>query len=328
MSSEVMLAGYNGWVKMYLMDPGTPYDSDGESVQNHADKGVLIHVTNATLSRQRMVPTLRSYYLPFEERDEPQGEEGGETPSSDSAGVDLPAKSQIICGDGCFTFSGEISFELTEGASKAFIVENMFKRNSWIAIEIFDQQQVIKIFNCVWENVTISCASNSLVSMSISYQTNNGYSENLQVIPSGDAGITYDENDFLIPYWECGHQDGFVEFSITFSRSVTQVFLNNDLCVASYLRPGLVEITLSATMLDYVKYLSNNGIMEIKIGSFRSISLLWSKLMTMQYNMSSLTDVGVKTYTWNSIANTPDEPIFQINTFGESGGDPPSPPGG
>jgi len=146
--------------------------------------------------------------------------------------------------------------------------------------------------------------------MSMSFQSNNGYHNNLNVVKANvNPSISYKESDLLVPYWTCGHE-GFSEFSMTFNRNVTPIFLNNDLQVPSYLRPGLIDVSLQATTIEYVENWNDN--LNIHVGSQHGIRLITSNLMSKQYNMSSMTDTGPKTYTWNSIAMNAEDSIFTI----------------
>lgn len=301
---DIFVVGYDGWVTLKSEPSLTPYQNDmGNSklVQNDVINnkfGRLLQVTSASVSRATQVPMLNSYYLPFLDAD--------------------TAKSPIRVGPNLYTFSGELAFEATYGVVDEFFNNDFFSRSSWFWVSFFDGQNTMLMPNCVWSSITITCAPNSLVAMSISFQSNNGYLEELQ-ISNGNANedIYYDESDLLIPYWTCGHE-WFSEFSITFNRSVSPVFLNNDLTVPSYLRPGIVDVSLQATTIEYVENWEDE--MDIKIGctplgsplNTHGIKLLMSNLMSKQYNMSSMTDTGAKTYTWNSIAMNAQDSIFEI----------------
>lgn len=301
---DIFVVGYDGWVTLKSEPSLTPYQngaSNSKLVQNGMSNnkfGRLLQVINASVSRATQVPTLNSYYLPFLDSD--------------------TAKSPIRVGPNLYTFSGELTFEATYGVVDEFFNDDFFSRSSWFWVSFFDGQNTMLMPNCVWSSVTITCAPNSLVTMSISFQSNNGYLEELQ-ISSGNANddIYYDESDLLIPYWTCGHE-WFSEFSITFNRNVSPIFLNNDFTVPSYLRPGIVDVSLQATTIEYVENWEDE--MDIKIGCTPSgstpnthgIKLLMSNLMSKQYNMSTMTDTGAKTYTWNSIAMNAQDSIFEI----------------
>ena len=291
---DIFVVGYDGWVTL-KREPSSTHYQNGAS---NSKLGRLLQVTSASVSRTTQVPTLNSYYLPFLDSD--------------------TAKSPIRVGPNLYTFSGELTFEATYGVVDEFFNDDFFSRSSWFWVSFFDGQNTMLMSNCVWSSVTITCAPNSLVTIGISFQSNNGYLEELQ-ISNGNANedIYYDENDLLIPYWTCGHE-WFSEFSITFSRNVSPVFLNNGLTVPSYLRPGIVDVSLQATTIEYVENWEDE--MDIKIGctplgsplNTHGIKLLMSNLMSKQYNMSSMTDTGAKTYTWNSIAMNAQDSIFEI----------------
>ena len=291
---DIFVVGYDGWVTL-KREPSSTHYQNGAS---NSKLGRLLQVTSASVSRTTQVPTLNSYYLPFLDSD--------------------TAKSPIRVGPNLYTFSGELTFEATYGVVDEFFNDDFFSRSSWFWVSFFDGQNTMLMSNCVWSSVTITCAPNSLVTIGISFQSNNGYLEELQ-ISNGNANedMYYDENDLLIPYWTCGHE-WFSEFSITFSRNVSPVFLNNGLTVPSYLRPGIVDVSLQATTIEYVENWEDE--MDIKIGctplgsplNTHGIKLLMSNLMSKQYNMSSMTDTGAKTYTWNSIAMNAQDSIFEI----------------
>ena len=210
---------------------------------------------------------------------------------------------------------------------KNFINDDFLERSSLFSTSFFDGQKACSVTNCVWSSIQLQCAPGSLVNMSISYQSNNGYLNSLQVFDMDiDNSLTYDETDLLIPYWTCGHDD-FLEFGINFERSVTPVFLNGDLEVASYLRPGLVNVSLNATTLEYIdsweeeiKISIGEGEKASSSGGNKSggqsvkkcITLYKSVLQSCQYSMSSMNDTGAKTYTWSSISEDAKERVFKI----------------
>lgn len=273
---DIFKVGYNGWVKIKKHLSGTSYYNGVFPTD-----GTMLQVTSASLTRQRNLPTVTSYYLPFNDN------------TND-------AKSQILLGLGTYNFSGELSFELTNGSLKEFLNDDFLKRNSFFSMSFFDGERGCKTTNCVWSNIQIQCSPGNLVNVSMSYLCNNGYRDDFQIIDSDENNeLTYDETDLLVPYWTCGH-DEFQEFSIGFERSVTPVYLNGDLNVASYLRPGLVTINLSATTIEQVD--AWDSIMDIHFGTNHGIRLLKSRLISSQYNMSSMSDTGAKTYTWQSLS--------------------------
>lgn len=303
-NDDIFIVGYGGWVKVNVQPRGSYYENwrnekDDKNILEFASRGKMFQVTSASVTRQTNLPIVNSYYLPYEH-------DGSAIEGSD----DAVARSQILLGNGTYTFSGEISFELTNGAMDEFFASDFFERNTLFSVSFFDGQNTCVLSNCVWSNFQLQCSPSNLVSASISYQSNNGYVNGLKVFGMDVCPeLAYDENDLLVPYWQCGHGE-FQEFGIGFERSVTPVFLNGDIEVASYLRPGLITISLNATTVEYIE--DWEEALDIRFGSTHGIRLLKSVLQSKQYNMSSMTDTGAKTYTWNSIAEDAGEQAFQI----------------
>ena len=292
--NDIFMVGYGGWVRLKRYASGTPYNYQNPFAI--AGEGTLVQATSASISRTKNIPQVMSYYLPFHDR------EG-------------TARSQMLLGDGTYSFNGEVTFELTLGTLIEFVNEEFFERDTIFSMSFFDGQNVCSVTNCVWNNLQIQCHPGSLVTMSISYQSNNSYMDAIQVQPMAqDNGLIYDENDLLVPYWTCGREH-FREFGITFERPVTPVFLNGDLKVASYLRPGLVSVSLNATTIEYID--DWDEMIRIELGAGEDIEehaiiLKKSILQSCQYNMSTMSDTGAKTYTWNSISEDAHERVFDI----------------
>lgn len=303
---DIFMIGYGGWVRVKTYGRGTDYEDlqrhHGEAyLKDISKRGTMLQVTGASITRQTNLPTVTSYYLPFHD-------------------MEGTARSPMLLGKGTYTFTGDISFEMTYGALKEFINEEFFERDTIFSMSFFDGQNTCVVTNCVWSSFQIQCSPASLVNVSMSFQSNNGYVDDLQVLRQDtDKSIIYDEEDLLIPYWTCGH-GGFQEFSVGFERPVTPVFLNGDLHTASYLRPGLVSINLSATTIEYFE--DWNDMLDICLGKIKDrrtghvdkhgVKLLKSVLQNCQYSMSSMTDTGAKTYAWNSISEDAHDHIFEI----------------
>ena len=300
-NDDIFMIGYGGWARIFQHAAGDKYNYR-QPFEDAFEGGTLLQVTSANVTRTTNIPELHSYYLPFKES------------ASNSA------KSPMLAGRGTYTFSGEISFELTAGTLRNFLNPPFFERNSFFSMAFYDGQNVCAVTNCVWSSCTITCAPGSLVTVSLSYQSNNGYMDDIQVMPWDGDGLQYDENDLLIPYWTCGHA-GFQSFTLTFDRSVTPVFLNGNLNVASYLRPGLVTVNLQVEALEFIESWSNLDFIPIMFGSgkdsWKQINLNNSILQSSSYNMSSMSDTGAKTYVWRSLSSNPQNPVFTV-TWGET----------
>jgi len=98
--SDIFVVGYGGWVLLKREHSGENYQNHQSSVPSLS--GTLLQVTSASVTRTTQVPTLNSYYLPFLESD--------------------TAKSPIRVGPNLYTFSGELSFEVTDGVLDELLV--------------------------------------------------------------------------------------------------------------------------------------------------------------------------------------------------------------
>ena len=343
--------GYNGWVIMSKPKNINYINKNGQTgeqsyLTSFSDIGnediIILQVNSASITKSVNVPTINAYYLPFQTDDQDQLKE---------------VKSLIRTGYGTATFSGSIDFDMTYGALKLLDVSskdaldfqedvdygNMFKRNSVFHVQFFDGQNTCTVYNCVWNSFSINCQANSLVTCSLSFQSNNGYCEDLLIdrkqlkpVSSTNDAFEFDENDLLIPYWQTGREvkeenkkvsQILTQFNISFQRNVQSVFLNNIWRTPSYLKPGLISVNMNMTYADYMKkddFFENNSNnndsdkneLQIYIGNQsdhgKIITFNNAVLMNNAYNMSSMSDVGEKTYTWNSIRLNNTNPLFKI----------------
>ena len=102
-----------------------------------------------------------------------------------------------------------------------------------------------------------------------------------------------------------------MEFTLSISRSVTPVFLNNSLYVPSYLKVGMATVSLQMTCLNTKSWDS-----VIYIGD-KKITFNGAVLQSSDYQMTTLSDVGTKSYTWSSITMSSITPVFKIEDDSE-----------
>jgi hypothetical protein len=57
----------------------------------------------------------------------------------------------------------------------------MFKQDALFHVQFFDGKNTCTIYNCAWNNFSINCQPGALVTGSLSFQSNNGYQENLLI---------------------------------------------------------------------------------------------------------------------------------------------------
>ena len=139
--NDIFMVGYGGWVRLKRYASGTPYNYQNPFAI--AGEGTLVQATSASISRTKNIPQVMSYYLPFHDR------EG-------------TARSQMLLGDGTYSFNGEVTFELTLGTLMEFVNEEFFERDTIFSMSFFDGQNVCSVTNCVWNNLQIQCHPGSL----------------------------------------------------------------------------------------------------------------------------------------------------------------------
>lgn len=247
-------------------------------------------VTSASINQTYNIPTLNAYYQPYD----------------DSGAVSL-----IRAAKGTCAFSGEVSFQLTQNmlnkvlaAMNGTTYTGFFAKSHKFTVDIHDGENSVSLPGCVWTSINIQCQPSSLVTCSISFQSNNSGNESWS---SSSLKSGYDSSA-LIPYWNTG--DGnMLKFNISFERNVTPVYLNNDKIAPTYLRPGLIRINLSAT---YYQEISKNSL-SVNIGN-KKIKFEKAVLQSSNFQMSTMQDIGEKTYQWTSIPLDYTKPVFSISS--------------
>lgn len=302
--SKAFIVGYGGWVMIGTHSTAyMDYANQGFGyVTPDAATHTMLQVTSASVTKQVNIPTANSYYLPL----------------SGTINDGTSAKAPILLGEGICNFTGEISFELTQGSMNKLFNNSFLNRKTWFEIIMFDNGKQCSMTNCVWSSFSIQCSPNSLVTVSISFQSNNGYLSAFQINSSSDTTFLYNKEDLLVPYWSCGH-DLFQDFSVTFDRNVTPVFLNGTNKTAAYLRAGLVNVSVNANTLSYhlPSEFKSGSVINLKFGltptsSGKTLKLIYPQVQSQGYNMPSMGDIGTKSYTWTSIGG---KSSYQVYSF-------------
>lgn len=303
--SKAFIVGYGGWVM--IGTHSTAYMDYANQGFGHVTvdpvRHTMLQVTSASVTKQVNIPTANSYYLPLES----------------TINDTYSAKAPILLGGGTCNFSGELSFELTYGAMNKLFTNSFLNRKTWFEIIMFDNGRQCSMTNCVWSSFSIQCSPNSLVTVSISFQSNNGYLSELQMTSSSDTTYLYNKEDLLVPYWSCGH-NYFQDFSVTFDRNVTPIFLNGTNVTAAYLRVGLVNVSVNANTFSYhlPSEFESGSVINLKFGltptsSGKTLKLTHPQVQSHGYNMPSMGDIGTKSYTWTSIGGKSSYQIFDFS---------------
>ena len=274
------MLGYGGWCNIGL----------GE-IQTEAD--TLVPLLSGGVSRLNSVPMQTSYSLPF----------------------DVTPRSPIRLAKGTYSFSGSITFELTDSLSDIFFsadkggydsIGTFFQRSSFLNIVMCDGEGTINLKGCVWNSFDLTVAPGGTISCTLSFLTLNGYNEDIIVNDTISGAITDTSTMELEKYWQYGAH-GIQDFSLSFSRQVTPVYLNNTLKTPTYLKVGVLDIDLKVTCWE-------NWFLHpiIQLGKTKTLELHGDFQSEKSYNIAGINDLGTKTYT-NKATNTSISSVFTIS---------------
>lgn len=303
---KIINAGYSGYV--FIVD-------DNYDIQ------IPLQILSANITRQHNVPTFTPFYQKYQ------------FSSTEETLKQIPY-SVIRGAKGTYSFNGNINFQLTQGALDYFFrisknksnVEKyspFFNKDSFTII-IYDGLNGIQVKHCIWQSISIQCNPNSLITMSINFQSLNNHKENFQVNKT-DYDLDDRFSHALIPYWQSGAEN-MLSFQLNMERNVTPVYLNNDYLTPTYLRVGLISVNMSANFYEQQKSdssLSDDSSskdyqdMTIKIGN-KKIIISDMVLQSENFTMSSMQDIGEKTYQWQSIPLEYNVPLFKIEQIKDS----------
>jgi len=286
------LIGYAGHAKISAT---ASYTND-----NTESAATLFNLTSGSYTRQCNIPSANSFNIPL---------------------ADTGVHGPIAMGVGVYSYSGNITFELTDSVLSTIWTSSFFKRYGLFNLSLHDGDANLVANNCCWSNITVNGGVSQIPTCSISFQSNNGFTEDLSITPgaSNVSTAAFDSTNTmqLIPYWQTGPDgvgtnDVITDFSISFDRSVSPIYLNNDLKTPSYLKAGLISVNASITAAN-VPTLATSGTINVYISSQHGVTLNYGYLSNRGYNISGISDNGTKTYAFNSISqSSADDEIFQI----------------
>ena len=191
---------------------------------------IFVPYTNANIQRSNQVSFSNTYHVPFS--NEP--------------------RSKIRMNEGLFTFSGSVSFELTEHILQEVLTKDFLSRTSMFDIVFHDGEKMIEMKKNMWNSISFSVQVNSIPTCSISFVSLNSYKEEIETT-NGWSSFDLGYKDYPLQYWKSGSDDDdslIQSFTVSFSRNVTSVFLNNKLKTPSYLRAGIIDCSLEVQCYD------------------------------------------------------------------------------
>lgn len=295
------LLGEGGWClfEAYNVNAGKIGSGIGSRI-----KSTIVPYTNASVTRSHEVPFVETSDVPWS--NEP--------------------RSKIRLGHGIYTFSGSLGFELTDGLRNTiFTTSNtsdatgvFFARNNMFDLVIADTDK-ISLEGCVWNSFSMSCNVNQLPTCELGFDSLNlksNIDDREEIILEAwtkPPGFKNDAYHSMGRYWQYGVEDIMLQnFSISISRSVTPVFLNNPLKTPTYFHVGKLEVGVSFTCAtEWFTGEDDVPPASFSLGDGYYFQLLNAYQQSKNYTFRDLGSLNTKTYTMNGTNNSTSE-VFRI----------------
>ena len=249
-----------------------------------ASRTVTVPLTSGSYTRSMNVPTATTFSIANNGK--------GRTP--------------MRLGTGVYGYSGSIAFDLTADMRNFMLDGDFFERDERFSITMCDGDGQITASRCAWSSASISGNADQLVTGSISFNSCNGYHEEVELKDANSRD--YQADSSLQKYWQYGN-DGVTSFTMSFTRSVTDVYMNEtDLLTPSFLRVGALSADVNVTCWHDWKYHRTIHLGNKKI-TFNSSSYIKEK----GYSVQGLEGNSLKTYTLSAIGLTSRSDLFDVD---------------
>jgi len=224
----------------------------------------------------------------------------------------LVEPSKIQLGYPTYSWSGSLTFDYTQDIINLIFTTNrsFFTRDSGFNIQLHDGEKYLYV-DAVWNSISLSSTAGGLVNGTIAFSSCNNYELDFKLYD--ESGAKDIPKDFeLQPYWQYG-DSGVADFSLSFSRNVTPVYLNEKKWLGpSYLRVGLLEASANLT---YWKDMVSDDDMtrKLKLGNKTITFNKASYFSEKAYAFSDATGESTKTVSINATALKSAEKLFTIS---------------
>jgi len=245
--------------------------------------GHYVLITSGSLSKSLNIPFVNPYDAPATEDD----------------------RTKVKMGDGVYSYSGSLGFDMSVSAVENLINSNFLVRNNEFTVALNDGHKGYTINNCKFDNVTFTSSVGALFTGSIGFQSIDDFTENA-VGPEKKYLFDDAPENQLVKYWHTG-ASGVESFTITISQSLSPVYLNVVDQGPQYIRAGLWDLTFEVSAWD--SWLEHTS---LKLGR-RTINILTGEHTAWNYNYGGQNETGSHSYTYTAYAaNNSDSKFFSI----------------
>lgn len=215
-------------------------------------------------------------------------------------GTNDPTASLIRVGDGTKVTEGNFSFDMTKGNTEYFIKPAGLHRNKIFNFSFTDSNvAAVTATACVCTSFSVNASSGSLITCSIGFISMKDITKSFSGgsnSSSPNKELWADDTLALYNGVSLLNNTAIVSVSLSFSQSVTPVYLNTTEQFPDYLRCGAVSLTATIQSLVDSEPLSSTS-SAIKIG-LGTIKLNDPKLQNYSVNHKGGGDIGSFTYTY------------------------------
>lgn len=245
--------------------------------------GHYVLVTSGGLSKALNMPFVTPY-------DTPVGEEN---------------RTKVKMGDGVYSYSGNLSFDMSLDAVENLISNSFLVRNNEFDVLIGDGHKGYSISKCKFDSVSFSASVGALFTGTVSFQSTDDFTKNMGG-PAKKYMFDDELSNQLVKYWHTGAV-GVESFTVSISQSITPVYLNVDDQDPQYLRAGLWDLTFEISAWDdWYEH------QTLKLGK-RRINILTGESTAWNYNYGGQNETGSHSHTYTAYAiNNSDREFFTI----------------
>lgn len=227
-----------------------------------------------------------------------------------------PTASLIRVGDGTKVTEGNFSFDMTNENTGYFINANGLQRNKTFDFSFTDSNIAsAKATDCVCTSFSVNASSGSLITCSISFISRKEITKSSTVGRNSSTDDLWADNTLaLYNGVSLLNNTAIVSVNLSFSQSVTPVYLNTSQSIPDYLRCGAVSLTATIqALVDKEPFPTppigtvGSGIITICSGT---ITLNDPRLQNYSINHKGGGDIGSFTYTYIATKGSTSESLF------------------
>lgn len=221
--------------------------------------------------------------------------------------MDIPpssnSRSRVLHADGTSDYSGSINFDVTVSALGFLTTAKLLARRYAFSVGIDDGSNPTPFVmsGCYLTSLQLSGAPGGLITASLSFLAKSGKTPGI-VTNSYLMNYSATPNDQPLGYWwsgatNAGSDSDVRDWSLTMNQAVEAMYLNEDSMEPRYLKVGLIDYSMSATM--YAEHLNPLDRVIIATSAF----ILTGVVTEKGYSFGGPADLGTYSHSFVTAAD-------------------------